>query len=503
MNAQCSRPLVVFEMANNHMGEVDHGRRILEDFAVVAAAFRDTFDFGFKLQYRDLDTFIHPEFQDRLDIKYIKRFQETRLTEAEFRALRSAMDQYGFQAVCTPFDEVSVARIEAHGFAKIKVASCSMGDWPLLERIVASSLPVIASTAGADFELLDRVVSFFEHRNRPLSLLHCVGEYPTPAERLQLNQIDLLRKRYPGHTIGWSTHEDPENYRNVAMAIAKGARILEKHVGLATDRHRLNAYSASPEQAQRWLEAAREAVIACGREDGTRVFSPGEVDSLRSLQRGVYLSRSAEADQRLDASGFLLAMPTEPGQLTANDLGKYIEFHTLEKIPASGPVHARQVRRLDHRAKVNAIVARVRAMLEAGRAVVSAQATVEISHHYGLERFEEAGAVILNVVNRAYCKKLIVLLPGQRHPEQYHKLKEETFHLLHGRLRLSLDGVEQDCQPGDIVTVEREVRHAFWSDIGCIIEEISSTHYRDDSYYLDPAIAANPDRKTYVTHFFG
>ena len=135
--------------------------------------------------------------------------------------------------------------------------------------------------------------------------------------------------------------------------------------------------------------------------------------------------------------------------------------------------------------------------------MVSTQATVEISHHYGMDRFEEAGAVILNVVNRAYCKKLIVLLPGQRHPEQYHKLKEETFHVLHGGLSVSLDGAIQACRPGDILTVERGVRHAFWTEEGCIIEEISSTHFKDDSYYLDPAIAGNPDRKTYVTHFFG
>lgn len=503
MNAPVPRPLVVFEMANNHMGEVAHGLHILEAFAAVAAGFRDTFDFGFKLQYRDLDSFIHPDFQGRMDIKYIKRFQETRLAETDFLALREAMEVLGFLPVCTPFDEASVGRIEAHRFARLKIASCSMGDWPLLERIAHSDLPVIASTAGAGFEVLDRVVSFFEHRDRPLALLHCVGEYPTPAERLQLNQLGVLRERYPGHVIGWSTHEDPDNCRNVQMAIAKGARILEKHVGVATERFALNAYSASPEQALRWLEAAREALVACGDEGGGRVFAQAELDSLRALQRGVYLTRPAAAGLKLDPSSFLLAMPTEPGQLTANDLGKYLEFQALEDLPALAPVHSRQVRQVDRRAKVNDIVARVRAMLEAGRAVVSTQATVEISHHYGMDRFEEAGAVILNVVNRAYCKKLIVLLPGQRHPEQYHKLKEETFHVLHGGLSVSLDGAIQACRPGDILTVERGVRHAFWTEEGCIIEEISSTHFKDDSYYLDPAIAGNPDRKTYVTHFFG
>ena len=74
-------PLFVFELANNHMGDVEHGLRIIEEIAAVAQCF--DFRFAFKLQYRDLDTFIHPDFVDRIDIKYIKRFSETRLDRAQ------------------------------------------------------------------------------------------------------------------------------------------------------------------------------------------------------------------------------------------------------------------------------------------------------------------------------------------------------------------------------------------------------------------------------------
>ena len=49
------------------------------------------FQFAFKLQYRDLDTFIHPEMHNRDDVKYIKRFQETRLSRADFDVLVGEM----------------------------------------------------------------------------------------------------------------------------------------------------------------------------------------------------------------------------------------------------------------------------------------------------------------------------------------------------------------------------------------------------------------------------
>ena len=57
--AGMEKPLVIFEMANNHMGDVAHGSAVIRAFADVAKPFHDTFRFAFKLQYRDLDSFIH------------------------------------------------------------------------------------------------------------------------------------------------------------------------------------------------------------------------------------------------------------------------------------------------------------------------------------------------------------------------------------------------------------------------------------------------------------
>ena len=60
----------------------------------------------------------------------------------------------------------------------------------------ATHKPIIASVAGVALEDIDKVVSFFQHREKDLTLLHCVAEYPTANANLQLNQIDLLRERY-------------------------------------------------------------------------------------------------------------------------------------------------------------------------------------------------------------------------------------------------------------------------------------------------------------------
>src|SRR5208283_4356681 len=148
---------------------------IIREFSEISKEF--PFNFGFKLQYRQLDTFIHPDYKGRMDFKYVKRFTETRLSPDQYKMLRDEMKAQGFVTICTPFDEASVDLIEEHGFDVIKVASCSLSDWPLLERIARSDKPVIASAAGSRLQEIDNVVSFFDHRGKRFSLMHCVAEY--------------------------------------------------------------------------------------------------------------------------------------------------------------------------------------------------------------------------------------------------------------------------------------------------------------------------------------
>lgn len=492
------RPLFIFEMANNHMGDTAHGVAIIRAMREACDGF--DFDFAFKLQYRDLDTFIHPSYQGREDIKYVKRFEETRLSQEQFQTLLEAMRENGFRTVCTPFDEASVDLIETQGIEVIKIASCSLTDWPLLERVALSDKPVVASTAGAAPEEVDDVVSFFLHRNRQLTLMHCVAEYPTPDKNLHIARIGALRARYPEVRIGFSTHEAPDHTEPVMLALAMGATVFEKHVGLPTERYALNAYSANPQQISQWLKAAERAYTMCGRETWPTATA-AETGSLESLRRGVFLTREVAAGETVGDADVCFAFPPVAGQITANQWSKYNRYVARETLTKASPLMSAQVDTKHERAQVLAAVTAVRQMLQAGNIVVPGKSDLEISHHYGMEHFAEFGLVMITVVNREYCKKLIAMLPGQTHPEQYHLKKEETFVILHGSMTLWLDGMHREATRGDVITVQRGVKHKFFSESGVVFEEISSTHYVDDSIYTDPAVNANARRKTLLTHW--
>jgi len=491
--------LFVYDLANNHQGDMEHALNIINAVGEVnrQAAVRG----ALKFQFRQLDTFIHPDYKQRKDVKHIPRFMETALTKQQYEALTEAVRKNGLHTMCTPFDEESVDVILDLDIEIIKVASCSATDRPLLERITQVNKPVIVSTAGLSLDKIDRLVSYLESKNMQFALTHCVAIYPTPNDKLGLHQINVLKERFPHVPIGFSTHEEPDNYASVQIAYAKGARLFERHVGMETEKHALNAYSSRPEQIARWIEAYKQAVAACGGEHRIPA-SPDEIASLRSLMRGVFARAQIKKGDKLNRDKVYFAMPLHDRQLPSGDWFDGIEAdrdyapnEPVNEAVANFPLPAEEI--------IYHILLQVKGMLNNARIQIGKDTSVELSHHYGLERFREFGAVIMNCINRKYCKKLIIQLPRQKHPYHFHKSKEETFQLLHGDLEVELDGKRIKPQVGDTILVRPGEWHKFHTLDGAIFEEVSTTHFDNDSFYEDERIArlSREARKTVIANW--
>lgn len=492
--------LFVFDMANNHQGSVDHGMRVIDGVGDVAG--RHGVRGAMKFQFRQLDTFIHPRHREGSNNKHVGRFNSTRLERKDYARLVKGVRAQGLMTMCTPFDEESVDVICDMDFDLMKVASCSAKDWPLLEKIADAGKPLVFSTGGLAMNDIDNLSSFFDHRGADFAIMHCVSIYPIPEQHFQLNQISGLRERYPGRVIGWSTHEDPDATLPVAVAVAKGARMFERHVGFETDEIKLNAYSSTPEQLDRWLTAYRHAVAICGEAE--RPPAPDEeVAALNDLRRGVFARKPLKAGQKLTRELVYFAMPYEEGQLDSGlwngELVVRSDLETDDAVPAE-----KVFRDEDSEATIiKQAVHEVKAMLNRARIPLNSAFTTEYSHHYGIAKFREVGAVLIECVNREYCKKLIVQLPGQHHPSHFHSLKEETFQVLHGTLETEVEGHRHTLQPGETMLIQPGVWHSFWTDTGVIFEEISTTHHNGDSTYRDKAInrRTREERKTIVDHW--
>jgi N-acetylneuraminate synthase len=491
--------LFIYDLANNHQGDYSHACNIVREVAAVSEHMGVRG--ALKFQFRQLNTFIHPDFQARSDNKYVKRFTETKLLIEDFLKLAGEVRNSGMLTMCTPFDEESVDIICDMDLDIIKVASCSADDRPLLEKISRVKKPVVVSTAGLRTEEIDWLVNFLESEHVHFALMHCVAIYPTPYDKLQLNQVRYLKERYPHISVGWSTHEDPDNTSAIQVAYAMGARLFERHVGLNTDKYKLNNYSSTPLQLEKWITAFRISQEMVGASERP----PAQLDertTLYELKRGTYARHAISRGAIVERQDVFFAMPMQYGQMTSGHFRSgttanrdYSAFEPLDETLAGQDVSDEQL--------VYQIMLQIRGMLNKARIHINSEASIEISHHYGLRRFREYGAVIITCINRDYAKKLVIQLPRQKHPYHFHKQKEETFQLLAGDLEIIKDGHRFAMELGDTHLVEPGQWHKFHTLDGCVFEEVSTTHFNNDSFYEDPIIARldREQRKTKVDNW--
>jgi sialic acid synthase SpsE/mannose-6-phosphate isomerase-like protein (cupin superfamily) len=489
------KDLVILEMANNHMGDLNHAVNMINEYSKFIKLFPQL-KFCMKFQMRDLDTLIHTSHKVNSENKSVQRFTSTKLSLENFDLLNKLCKELGFLTACTPFDEASVQNVIDLNFDILKIASCSNDDYPLFAEIVKHDKPVIMSLGGVDLLTIDNSVSFFVNRHKDIAIMHCVGEYPTLPENLQLNQITFLKNRFNLPT-GFSTHESPNDIEAIKIAVSKGADIYEKHIALKTSEYSPNAYSVLPNQLEKWLNALVQSKAYCGLENSRYIPSSKELSDINQFKRGVFLRRNIDLGETITRNDVYYAIPNLclDGQLSSKHMSKYALITAKENLLADSPLFAESIEYVNIKEKIYDITQTIENFMKGKNILIPTKSYLELSMHYGLDEFYNFGCGIFPLINRDYCKKYIILLPGQTHPEQYHLEKEETFILQSGTLELQLNGVNQHYKTGDIVTINRGVKHQMFTENGCIIEEISTTHFTNDSYYTDEFINTNKNRK--------
>lgn len=310
--------LFVLEMSNNHLGSLDRALRIVKQFSEVVH--KNNVNAAIKVQFRDLDNFIHKDFTNRKDIYYVRKVNETKLSDEEFAILIEAIKKSGCLPLSTPFDNKSVDKCVEFGMPFIKVASSSCNDWTLLEKVASTGKPVIVSVGGATLEEVDQMVAFFENKNIPLAINHCICGYPHEDYECNLNQIDFLKNRYPNHVIGYSSHEYNDWISSISIAYAKGARTFERHVDINNDGVTPSKYCSLPHQIDIWFKAYNRTKAMCN-DDPKYKTKPldKETEYLGTYMRGVFAKRDLPTGHTLSKDDVYLAIPLQKSQISTRE----------------------------------------------------------------------------------------------------------------------------------------------------------------------------------------
>ncbi len=503
INKNFFNDLFVLDLANNHFGDVSHAKKIISQFSKIIKKYK--IKSTIKFQFRDLDTFIHKNFLNSNE-KYVRRFIDTKLSDSQFQYLVKFIKKNKILTSCTPFDENSVSKIEKMKFDIIKIASVSATDFNLHERAVKNNLPKIISTGGVKILDIDKIVSFYKKKNQTFALMHCISIYPTENKDLQINFIKNLVNRYRDVPIGWSTHENPEDFRPSTLAYSCGARLIEKHIGIDSKKYKLNKYSITPKIFDNWCQNFLDTKKMLGNKENKSI-SGVEKKTLKSLQRGVYAKKDINKNELLKLNkNIYFAFPLQKNQLSSAELKN--DTTAIVKIKKDSILRLKDIKynkELLRKYKIKGLVHKAKALLNYANIHMKNSFDLEISHHNGIDNFEKTGCFLFNIINREYAKKLIVMLPKQKHPLHFHKKKSESFIINYGNLTLFDNKQKFKLLPGDVIHLKKNSWHRFTAGTkGCIFEEISTTSLADDSFYYQNKIKKRErdKRKTYINNWY-
>ena len=226
---------IVAEITTNHHGET---KKIID---LIHGAKEAGADYV-KFQIRDVETF-YPKriLEKKYNSPYGKTFRDYRnhleLTNEQIELIIKLCKKLNIKPFFSVLDIISFKKLKKYKFDLLKIPSTISEDKRYLKFIQKNySGEIVISTGMTDQNYLLKCAKMFK-KNKKLYLMHCVSSYPTMPLDANLDVIRTIKNlslKYKNIIPGYSSHDLTRTAS--AMSVALGARILEKHIKISTNK---------------------------------------------------------------------------------------------------------------------------------------------------------------------------------------------------------------------------------------------------------------------------
>jgi N-acetylneuraminate synthase len=265
---------VIAEIGINHNGDLDLAKKLIDAASLAGCD-------AVKFQKRSPDDCVPVQERNKMRetpwgyIKYIDYRNKVEFGQEAYAEINRYCAEKGLHWFTSCWDVASVDFIEKFDPVCYKIASASITDFSLLERLRASGRPLIMSTGMSTWEEIEAAVDFLlASPGTELLVAHSTSTYPCPPRELNLRMIHTLLDRYPKIPIGYSGHE--VGLQSTLAAVAMGACFVERHITL--DRSMWGSDQAASVEPQGVMKLVRDIrVIDLAMGDGVkRVYESEE-----------------------------------------------------------------------------------------------------------------------------------------------------------------------------------------------------------------------------------
>ena len=256
---------IIAEIGANHNGDFDLAKKSIEEAykcGVDAVKFQT---YTAKELLADTDRIITwGKKGDEKQEKISEMFDRISLKREWHKELFNYAKSLGLEVFSTPFSVDGVEFLENLNVPCYKVASSDVNYVDMLEVMAKKEKPIILSVGKSTLREVDSAVDLLEINNcKELIIMHCVAQYPSPMDEMNLNVIKSLKLMYPDSIIGFSDHSIGTT--SAIGAVVLGAKVVEKHFTIdKTLEGPDHWFSLDPKEMTQLVSEIRNIEIALG-----------------------------------------------------------------------------------------------------------------------------------------------------------------------------------------------------------------------------------------------
>jgi len=236
MNSLLNKPLIIAEIGANHNGDMTLAKELIDQAKLSGADAVKFQSWGIDSIESRMNYEMNHNYNDKKKHfgSLYEMVNEYSLTVENHIELANYCKEHEIFFLSTPFTIEEVDLLNDLGVPLFKVASMDIDNFWLLEHIAKTGKPILLSTGMSSLKEIIEAVEFIESNNcKEIVILHCVSLYPTSEEKVNLNNISLLKNVFPNLTIGFSDHT--LGLSASVGAVALGAMVVEKHFTINKD----------------------------------------------------------------------------------------------------------------------------------------------------------------------------------------------------------------------------------------------------------------------------
>ncbi len=310
---------VIAEGGLNHNGDINIAKKLIDSAKECGAN-------AIKFQTYKTENFVRETNQ------YFDVFKNAELNFEQFKELKNYSKSIGLTFFSTPFDIESAEFLNQLEIPCFKIASSDLTNLPLITKIAKMQKPMIISSGLSTMnEINDAVNCCLFEGNNQIALLHCVANYPTQPNEVNMNVINTLKKTFD-FPVGYS--DNGESSLVDIVAVSMGANIIEKHFTLDKKMSGPDhGFSIDPNGLKSLISQIHE--IDQMKGDGIKIPQFSEIKNRLTIRKSITAKRDLQQGEKIQEDDISIKRPAdgiEPKYLTMI-LGKTINTNIKKDSP--------------------------------------------------------------------------------------------------------------------------------------------------------------------------